>query len=91
MFRLASLLGKTVREIECTMSINELEGWAEFLSREPNNSVEIQLALLTTVVANMMGGKKKIDDFLITEYKPPKENIFAEESQVKSIFSFISK
>lgn len=66
------------------MSIVELRGWAEYLSMEPTNSTEIQLALLTSVVANMMGGKSKIDDFLITSYKPKsdEEVIFASEDDV---------
>lgn len=87
------MLGKTVFEIENTMSINELREWAEYLSQEPVNSTEIQLALLTSVAANMMGGKSKIDDFLITSYKPPKDDApqFASEADVKNMFSIISK
>ena len=74
------------------MSINELNSWSEYLSLEPSNSIEIQLALLTTVVANMMGGKKSVDDFLITNYKPQVEKaLFMDESDVKNMFSLISK
>jgi hypothetical protein len=74
------------------MSINELNSWSEYLSLEPSNSIEIQLALLTTVVANMMGGKKSVDDFLITNYKPQVDKPqFMDESDVKNMFSLISK
>ncbi len=79
-------------EIEHTMSVNELHDWSEYLSLEPSNSIEIQIALLTTVVANMMGGKRTLDDFLITNYKVKvNKSNFASEDAVKSIFSFISK
>lgn len=90
LFRLAKLLGKSVFELENTMSMSELREWAEFLSKEPVNSVEVQLALLTTIVANMMGGKKKIDDFLITSYKEDKP-MYASEESVSAIFASISK
>ena len=74
------------------MSINELREWADYLTLEPSNASEIQLALLTTVVANMMGGKKSVDDFLITNYKPQVEkSLFMDENDVKNIFSLISK
>lgn len=66
------------------MSIVELREWSTYLQFEPVNSTEIQLALLTSVCANMLGGKSKIDDFLITTYKPPKDDeaIFASEDEV---------
>lgn len=92
LFRVARLLGKSVFEIETTMSNRELGEWAEYLHLEPSNSVEIQLALLTTVASNIMGGKKGIDDFLITNYKPHIEKqLFASEDDVKNLFSLISK
>lgn len=72
------------------MSMSELHSWVEYLSKEPTNSIEIQLALLTTVVANMMGGKKKLDDFLITAYKPEKDSVFVPEEQVVSIFAALA-
>lgn len=82
------MLGKTVFELENTMSINELREWSEYLSKEPVNSIEIQLSLLTTVVTNMMGEKKNIEDFLITQYKPRKNiNVeYATEDAVMAAF-----
>lgn len=73
------------------MSISELREWTIYLQQEPTNSVEIQLSLLTSVVANMMGSKSKIDDFLITSYRPPKDNTthFASEEEVaKALMAF---
>ena len=69
MLRLCRMLGKTLYELEATMTKSELKKWAIYMSKEPSNSVELQLALLTTVASNMMGGKHKLDDFYITQYK----------------------
>lgn len=76
------------------MSIVELRGWSEYLSMEPTNSVEIQLALLTSVVGNLMGGKTKIDDFLITSYRPPRDDTlqFASEEEVaRALMAFATQ
>ena len=73
LFRLARLLGKTVRELTTTMSVGELHGWYKYLSLEPANSVEIQSALIAQVANNAMGGKAKLKDMLITSYESRKE------------------
>lgn len=73
MLRLCRMLGKTLNELEHTMTKSELKKWAIYMSKEPSNSIELQLALLTTVAANAMGGKSKLNDFYITEYKIEKE------------------
>lgn len=74
------------------MSTSELRGWAQYLSMEPVNSTEVQLALLTTVVANILGGKSSIEDFLITSYKPPKseELVFADEDAIANAFRLLA-
>jgi len=54
------------------MPISELYGWAEYLSYEPANSVEIQTALVAQVANNAMGGKATLDDMLITQQKKEK-------------------
>lgn len=75
LFRLARLLGKSVFEIKNSMSHTEINKWALYLSREPDNSVEIQMSLLTQIAVNMMSSKSKstVEDFLITRYKEHKE------------------
>lgn len=73
LFRLARLLGKTVRELTTTMSVGELHGWSKYLSLEPSNSIEIQSALIAQVANNAMGGKAKLKDMLITTAESRKE------------------
>lgn len=85
MLRLAKVLGKTVHEIENTMSVSELKKWAVYLSQEHSNSIEIQLALLTTVVANAMGGKAKIEDFLVTQYKVETKKVTTTPMSAKDV------
>lgn len=55
------------------MPYSELVGWSKYLAHEPHNSTEIQLALIAQIANNSMGGKLKLDEALITSYKPPKQ------------------
>lgn len=56
------------------MTSKELNSWARYFQHEPTNSVEIQLAYLTYIVSAYMGAKnKKVDDYIITSYRPPKK------------------
>lgn len=58
-------MGRTVEELEHSMSHSELMEWDEFLSDEPLPSQisELQLAVLTKVMA---GKESKVKDFLIS-------------------------
>ena len=51
------------------MTVSELHGWAQYLSEEPPNSIEIQTALVAQVANNAMGGKATLEDMLITRKK----------------------
>lgn len=75
------------------MSVNEINEWAEYLSKEPSNSTEIQLALLSHIVASFAGNKKSsLENMLITNYKIEVEKpLFTPEKEVIGIFSMISK
>ena len=85
------MLGKTLTELKNTMPKSELRLWATYMSQEPSNSTELQLALLTTVASNMMGGKNKLDDFNITQYKVKKtEEISTKPMSVDAIRSKFS-
>lgn len=48
------------------MSAREVQGWALYFSDEPDNSIEIQLALIANMVSSAFGGKGKLEDFLLT-------------------------
>jgi hypothetical protein len=74
------------------MTSKELRGWSQYFALEPDNSVEIQLALLAQIVNNALGGKLKIKDALITRQETTnKEMPTAPTSdQIKSVFSAIA-
>lgn len=92
LFRVARTLGKTVFEIEHTMSYRELLEWDKYFAQEPHNSTDVQLALLTTVLANVNGNKKSISDFLITQYATQEEKpLFEPEENVFAAFAALSK
>lgn len=73
--RVAKTLGRTVTELQYVMTSKELNSWARYFQHEPTNSVEIQLAYLTYKVSDYMGAKnKKVEDYIITSYRPPKKD-----------------
>lgn len=75
------------------MSYTELLGWQRYFQEEPSNSIEIQLALLAQMVSSFGGGKHKIEDFLVTQYKEKvkAKDSFASEDDVKAMFSLLAK
>ena len=60
------MLGCTVATLQNHMSAEEYEQWRVYLSYEPLNTNEIQLAVLLAAVTSFMGGKKKASDFIIS-------------------------
>lgn len=61
-------LGKTAREIEEEMSIAEFEEWKMYLSKNPSpqDVSEIQMAQLMMMLSSYMGGKSKVEDFIVS-------------------------
>lgn len=74
------------------MSYKELVGWSKYLAHEPVNSTEVQLALLSQIVSSFGGGKAKLNDLLITQYKGKSKDVssFASEDDVARIFSLLA-
>lgn len=79
--RLAHMTGRTVREVECTMSYKELLGWADYWARvEPYPEVrqDLRNALLCKLVSDIrywFAGKKsptEVSDFVL-QFGKPKE------------------
>ena len=50
------------------LSEPEFVGWLHYLRNEPPSIQEQQMAILTTIVVNSMGGKAKYTDFLISKF-----------------------
>jgi len=58
----------TVHQLENSMSYSEFLNWMAYYSEFPTmESInESQMAVLTMIVANIMGGKTKVEDFLLS-------------------------
>lgn len=82
-------LGRTVSELEHTMSYAEMQEWISFYNAEPfqEDRQEIQLAMMMSVMAASFGNKIDPTEFMITGKKPKKKNTVEELSKhVKTIF-----
>ncbi len=55
------------------MTDKEFHKWVEYNTYEPLNSTDHQLALLTSVVSNMMGGKTTLKDFILLKDSSDRE------------------
>jgi hypothetical protein len=61
-------LGVSVREIEEDMSIAEFKEYQMYLAENPTHQTvsEIQNAQLMLIVSSYMGGKQKVDNFILS-------------------------
>jgi len=65
MFRLALALGKTVAELERTLTIHELAEWIAYWSIEPFGDEYRQTAQICNVIALVNGNKRsRTEDFM---------------------------
>lgn len=83
-------LGRTVGELEQTISSTELQEWIEYYNLEPFgvDRNEIQLASLSYMLASFMGNTKaKTTDFMPSHHEKPKQKTISElAKQVFAIF-----
>ncbi len=49
------------------MPMDEYKDWLSYFFYKEAEVTEVQLAVLSTMVSNGLGGKGKVDDFLITD------------------------
>lgn len=68
-FKLASTLGIPVFMLKTIMPIDEYKKWLIYLAEDEPDIPEMQLAVLSTLVSNALGGKAKVKDFLIRQPK----------------------
>ena len=84
-FRLALALGRTVQELEQTMTASEYEGWVEYLSTVPSTQ-ELQMAQLLYIQTAKTGVKNvEVSDFLIAKEREEKQGIGIEEMTVEQV------
>jgi len=77
-FKVAALLGRTVGELENTMSSKELKEWGEYLSIEPTaaDRMEIMLARLTDMYNQAhFKNKNSVIDYMLSLTAEEKEHI----------------
>ncbi len=68
LFKLALNLGRTVSELENSMTHSEYLEWQEYYKTEPFHAdrQETQTAVMSFLISTANGGKNKIDDFLLS-------------------------
>ena len=79
-----------------TMPKREFMQWLSYLHFKQPDIQEQQMAVLTTVAANAMGGKKKVTDFIISK---PKRNTVTHSSgaqvmsadSIRGVFGSVAK
>lgn len=83
MFKLAAHLGKTVGEIEHSMSYREFIEWADHYSKEPfmSDRMELQLSAIGQLLAGVHGVKLEDGAFMVREINKP-----TIEDKLKKIF-----
>lgn len=80
MHRLALALGKTVHEIETTMSAREFFDWMDFYSVEPfgDQRADIRSGVVAATIANVYRGKGKKpfgpSDFMLFADQPAEDS-----------------
>ena len=72
---LASDLGRTVEELENSITMEEYKRWQVFRSTRPFNTAEVQGALMCYFLSAAAGGKQEVEDFMITKTEEPKEEV----------------
>lgn len=92
LFRVAELLGQPVWFVRVAMTKDELYKWISYINNKPPTVQEQQMAVLSTMVANALGGKKKakVQDFLISK-SPDKKVKGNDLTAMRSIFGVSKK
>ena len=65
-FKIAEILGLPVSAMKRVLSAEEFSGWIKYLAQKPPDVQEIQMAILATIVSNALGGKAKVEKFILS-------------------------
>lgn len=52
--------------MKSVMPVSEFNGWMKYYAQKPPDVQELQMAVLCTIVSNAVGGKSKVDDFILS-------------------------
>lgn len=78
----------TVFEVENTLTKDEVLGWLSYFKNKPADIQEIQMAMLITSVRNALGGKTKVDEFILTSKKQKQQQKAKEDEDTITIGDF---
>jgi hypothetical protein len=73
------------------LPVSEYNKWLIFLQDDEPDVTEIQLAVLTTMVSNGLGGKGKVKDFIIRKPKVEKKPQGVGENEVRGALGLFAK
>lgn len=91
-FKLAQTLGMPVFMLKTIMPMDEYNKWLIFLAEDEPDIPEMQLAVLSTLVSNALGGKAKVKDFLIRQPKTSESKKGVSDNDVRaSLGMFVTK
>ena len=92
--KLASMLGMPVFMLRSVMPHSEYMAWLSYFRYDEPDVQEMQLAVLSTLVSNGLGGKAKVPDFLIrkpdTTPVSNNNNVMSADA-VRAVFSSVAR
>lgn len=71
------------------MPMDEFMKWISYLNNKPPNIQEQQMAVLSTIVANALGGKTKVKDFIISKMPEAEKQTMTPE-MMRGLFGLTS-
>jgi len=80
--------------LKTIMPVSEYNKWLIFLKDNEPDVTEIQLAVLSTLVSNGLGGKAKVADFIIRKSDkkiPTNEHKGVSENEVRGALGMFAK
>ena len=70
LFRVAEIIGSTVADLHNRITYKEFQGWVSYLNTKGPDVAEVQMAVLSNLVASGLGAKNsKVKDYLISSKK----------------------
>lgn len=87
---MCEILGMTISQMRTTLTYSEYSKWMLYLNNKEPSITELQLAMLSTLVSNGLGGKHKLQDFIISKPTTNKP-IINIDNKIKLIFGDTKK
>ena len=86
------MFGVPVLTMKSMLTSKEFFGWVKYFNAQEPDVPEIQMAVLSNIVSSALGGKSKIEDFLIRKQKPKQSSHkIMSPQEVSAVFAGIAK